>query len=363
MGNRFIRLSGRSQQNGLLVLSALLAVAMLALLYTAGCGKTESAPPAQNLGETKLPTTPGKALRDVSLRLKWLYATYFGGPVVAQDKGFFKEYGFNLDVKPGGMQLDPVKLVASGSNTFGVIGADGLLLARAQGIPVVAIAAQEPVSAACFYTLKSSGITQPSQFAGKKVGMFFGNDTETVYKALMRKLRIDRSTISESPAPWDLKPLLEGQLDVYPGYSYDQSMPLTQEGIAFNIIDPHQYGIVFLGNIYFTTEKLIKEDPKLVQGFVSGTIKGWRYAFANADEAVAIVMGHDDTLKKDEQAYYLKACKPFVWPEGREIGVMTDDDWQRTCAILREEGVLKEDLDVKKAFTTEFVDAYYAEVK
>jgi len=332
---------------------AVLAVVILIPIWLVGCGHDSSSTSVRDEPSQE------KELREASLRLKWLYATYFGGPVVAEEKGFFKDAGFTLEVKPGGMQLDPVKLVVSGSDTFGIIGADGLLLARAQGIPVVAIAAQEPESAACFFTLKSSGITEPSQFSGKTVGMFFGNDTETVYKALMRKAGVDRSTIKEVPAPWDVRPLLQGKLDVYPGYSYDQSMTLSGLGVEFNIIDPHQYGIVFLGNVYFTTETLIEKDPELVQAFVSGTIDGWKYAFEHVDESVAIVMAHDDTLKKDEQTYYLNACKPFVSPEGRTIGVMTDEDWHRTYQILREEGVLEKSLDWKGAFTTEFIDAYH----
>jgi NitT/TauT family transport system substrate-binding protein len=336
-------------------LRLVLAIA-LTLFAFFGCTRDKTTPEPANTAAAPQPP----ALKAVTLRLKWLYATYFGGPIVAEAKGFFKPMGLSVTVKPGGMQLDPIKLVAMGSDTFGVAGADSILLAREQGIPVVAIAAQEPKSAACFYSLKSSGIKKAEDFAGKKVGMFIGNDTETVYKALMRKLGIDRKKITEVPAPWDLRPLLESKLDVYPGYSYDQSMTLSRQKVDFNIIDPHEYGIVFLGNVYFTTEARIKEDPGLVQGFVSGTIKGWEYAFANLDESVGIVTAQDKSLKKDEQQYYLEACKPFVAPEGRKIGGMTEEDWRRTYEIMRQEDVIKKDLDWRQAYNSAYVDAYYA---
>lgn len=82
-----------------------------------------------------------KNLKSVSYRLKWLpNANYIDG-YVAQSKGYFAEQGLSCTVRPGGPDLDSIKSVASGSDDFGVTGADQLIMARSHGIDIVAIAA------------------------------------------------------------------------------------------------------------------------------------------------------------------------------------------------------------------------------
>src|SRR5258708_38897996 len=68
-----------------------------------------------------------QSLQQASFRLKWTYSAGFGGAIVAADKGFFMQHGIVMKIEPGGGSLDPVQLVASGSNDFGITGADRLL--------------------------------------------------------------------------------------------------------------------------------------------------------------------------------------------------------------------------------------------
>ena len=92
---------------------------------------------------TKQPfTTEAGQLEKTSLRLAWVYDMAEAGLFVAQDQGSFRKNGIDIKIEQGGLGLDPIKLVAAGTNDFGVAGAGNLLLARAQGVPVVAIAAE-----------------------------------------------------------------------------------------------------------------------------------------------------------------------------------------------------------------------------
>src|SRR5947199_10328539 len=69
-------------------------------------------------------------LISISLRLKWVYDPGFAGEMVASKAGLFEKYGVRVDIKPGGFEADPIKLVAAGSDTIGVAGADLFLIAR-----------------------------------------------------------------------------------------------------------------------------------------------------------------------------------------------------------------------------------------
>ena len=88
----------------------------------------------------------GGEAKSVSLRLAWVYDMAEVGIFVADRKGYFREEGLNVKIEPGGFGLDPIKPVAAGTNDFGVGGAGNLLLARAQGVPVVAFGAFGPIA-------------------------------------------------------------------------------------------------------------------------------------------------------------------------------------------------------------------------
>lgn len=58
---------------------------------------------------------------------------------LAQDRGYYEREGLKVSWQMGSKELNPIKMVAAGSDTFGVIGGpDTVLVARAQGQPVKA---------------------------------------------------------------------------------------------------------------------------------------------------------------------------------------------------------------------------------
>src|SRR4051794_11554302 len=81
-------------------------------------------------------------LTKVSFRLAWVYDMAEVGVFVAKKEGYFEREGLDVTIEQGGFGLDPIKLVAAGSNDFGIGGAGNLLLGRMQGVPVVAVAAE-----------------------------------------------------------------------------------------------------------------------------------------------------------------------------------------------------------------------------
>ena len=68
-------------------------------------------------------------MRDITMRLDWLFQGPNAGFMVAQDKGFYREVGLNVDVGPGKGSGSTAQLVASKATQFGfsdgfVVGAE-----------------------------------------------------------------------------------------------------------------------------------------------------------------------------------------------------------------------------------------------
>jgi ABC-type nitrate/sulfonate/bicarbonate transport system substrate-binding protein len=98
----------------------------------------------------------------ITLRLKWLNQAQFAGFYVAQEKGYYKSAGLDVNIQPGGPDFPAVQMVTGGNEQFGVTGADQILIARSKGVPVVALAVVYRRNAFVLFSLAKSGINGPA---------------------------------------------------------------------------------------------------------------------------------------------------------------------------------------------------------
>jgi ABC-type nitrate/sulfonate/bicarbonate transport system substrate-binding protein len=334
------------------LLAASLGVFMSAVI-AGGCRDAQNGREVQKPSSAQSPTP-------VSLRLKWVFDPGFAGEMVAARGGFFRQRGIDVTLRPGGFEADPIRLVASGADDFGVAGADAFLLARSRGVPIVAVAAGYLESPVVFYAKQESGIRRPEDFAQRRVGIQGGQDTETVYAAMMRKAGVDRSRIREVPVKFDLGPFLAGQVDVWPGYAATQSYILRQRGIPFVTIIPREFGIQYLGTVYFTTEKMIAEHPEHVGAFVGGLIDGWNYTYSQPDSAIPLISAYDRAAMPEELVRAnLQDQRPFILPNGARYAEFDMADWQALQQVLLQEGLLSRPVNLDSAVTIRFLDRHY----
>ena len=80
------------------------------------------------------------AAEPVVLQLKWVPQAQFAGYYVAQAKGFYKDAGLDVTIKPGGPDVNPSQLIAGGGADVIVDWMPDALAAREKGVPLVNIA-------------------------------------------------------------------------------------------------------------------------------------------------------------------------------------------------------------------------------
>lgn len=298
----------------------------------------------------------------VSFRLKWLFLANYAESFVAKEKGFWSKRRLDVSVHPGGFENDSIKLVAAGSDQFGITGGDDLLIARSKGIPIVAIAAIYQDTPVAFFVRSDSGIQEPKNFAGRRVGRKYGTNVDTQYLIMLRRADIKESAITHVPVKFDLSPILTGQVDVYPGYAMGQPEDLRSKGFDIRVIRASEHEIKSYGNVLFTTEKMIADNPDLVQRFVSGYLNGLEYTIEHPDEAVDITLKYNEKLNRDVQRQVIRATFPFWRPApGFKPGTMAQRRWDETQSVLLDGGVLKSPVDLGRAFNNRFVEAYCLE--
>lgn len=318
-------------------------IAAIALLAITACYK-----PSQTGGRSQ-----------VELRQEWFPYSGFAGEVSAA-KRFAKEQQVDLKIVPGSESVDPIKLVLSGSSDFGVVGSDLLVSAVAKGAPLVAIGVANYKSPTCFLVRSGSGIKGPVDFVGKRVGILAGTNTERVYELMMKRAGVDRTKVTEIHAPFDLQTFVLGQYDVRPAFIYDEPVSLEQQSISYEIIDPSNYGIDFIGTVYFTRRDVIEKKPELVQKLLTTLTKGWSFALSNPDASIQDLVTAFPDLKADRERRSLELAKPYFAGEDSKPLYASPQRWAVMIKGLEEIGVIQPNsVSVDQIWNDSFVRRSY----
>lgn len=313
------------------------------------------------MGGAILKDSSDTAADKIVVRLKWLHQAQFAGLYIADKNGMFLDNGIQAELLPFDYKKYPIDEVVNGNAQFGVVGADELLLARAQGKKIKAIATIYQENPVVAYTLKTSGIKTIQDFVGKKIGMEKGVNVETTIRAMLAAQGIDYDKqMKEVPIGFDALALIRGDVDISTGYVTNEPIQAEEAGYEVITFAPSAYGAFSYSDVLFTTEDMIAKNPDLVKRFVKATLAGWDYALANPEEAVRATLQYKDpnntALNYAHQKALFDKSIPLIKPaRGTVVGQMNYIYWRRTYDILRKYGGLDTPLDITQAYTTEFL--------
>ncbi len=328
---------------------ALLAIASFVLL--AGCNRSpDEAPPK---AATQVP--PAKVT--VTLRQEWFPNSNYAGALIAA-KDFAAKEGLEIKVQPGSDNIDPIKLVLSGESTFGDGGADKVLAANEKGANLVIVGILNNASPTCFIAKAALNVQSPADFKGKRVGVLAGTSTEYVYRTLLKKEGIPKSSLKEIDAPFDLATFIAGQYDIRPAFIYDEPVSLDLQNIPHTIIRPEKYGIAFLGTVYFTTKKFATDNPQVVQKFINAMASGWKGAAKEPRKAIDYLKEYDKTVDANREIRSLeKSLEYFAGYQGKVLA-LDPAAWDQTVSNLKDLGVLKA-TEFSSSVNMSFVENYH----
>lgn len=260
-------------------------------------------------GAMSLATAQAMAADKVTLQLKWVTQAQFAGYYVAKEKGFYEEEGLDVEIKAGGPDIAPEQVIAGGGADVIVDWMGGALAARDKGVPLINIAQPFKKAGMELVCPKDGPIKTEADFKGHTLGVwFYGN--EYPFYAWMNKLGLSTEGgadgVTVLKQSFDVQPLIQKQADCISVMTYNEYWQLMDAG--FKPEDLVVFNYSAMGNdlledgLYVLEDKL--KDPafkeKMVK-FVRASMKGWKYATENSDEAAGIVVdagGQDENHQK-----------------------------------------------------------------
>ena len=292
-------------------------------------------------GAMALGGTVAQAADDVTLQLKWVTQAQFAGYFVALDKGFYEEEGLNVTIKPGGPDVAPAQVIAGGGADVVLDWMPSALASREKGLDLVNIAQPFKSSGMMLTCRKDSGIASPADFKGKTLGVWFGGN-EYPFLSWMSKLGYSTDGgadgVTVLKQGFNVDPILNGQADCVSTMTYNEYWQIIDAGLTPDELVVFKYedqGVATLEDGMYVIGANLADaafKEKMVK-FVRASMKGWKYAEENPDEAAMIVLDNDATGAQTEK-HQKRMMGEIAKLTAGSNGTLDPADYERTVASL-----------------------------
>ena len=296
------------------------------------------------LGALALTTSGAYAADDVTLQLKWVTQAQFAGYYVALENGYYGDEDLNVTIKPGGPDVAPVQVLMGGGADVMIDWMPSALAAREQGAPVVNIAQPFKSSGMMLTCRKDTGITSHADFSGKTLGVwFFGN--EYPFLSWMSTLGISTDGgdgVTVLKQGFNVDPILQGQADCVSTMTYNEYWQIIDAGLSEDDLVNFKYedqGVATLEDGLYVKEDRL-DDPAFVDQmarFVRASMKGWKWAEENPEDAAMIVLEYDETGAQQEH-HQIRMMGEIAKLTAGSNGALDPADYQRTVDTLMSGG-------------------------
>ncbi|MDQ3759772.1 MAG: ABC transporter substrate-binding protein [Actinomycetota bacterium] len=324
----------------------MLACFVLAAATVAGCGEKEE-------------FVRGGEPERLELMLDFFVNPDHAGIYMALENGHFEEAGLDVAPRVPSDPAAPIKLVASGQADLAVSYEPEVLLARDQGLPVVAVASivSEPLTS--LISLPDAGVTDPADLRGKTVATAGIPYQDAFIGRILRDARIDESEVDQVSVGLGLEQaVLSGKADaMLGGFRNIEGVSLEERGENPRVVPVDELGIPTYDELVLVaSSEQVEGDPEPIRLFIAALERGTRDAIDDPGAATDAVLKAGDGLDPRLTAAEIDATLPLLAPRGKDpFGFMDEGEWDEFAGFLAEEEFIKALPEPGEAFTNELL--------
>lgn len=302
------------------------------------------------------PAAKPQAVTQIRLPMGYVPNVQYAPFYVADAKGYFKEAGLEVTFDYSS-ETDGMALVGANEIQFSLASGEQAPLARAAGLPVVYVFAwwrDYPVAVAA---LKDQGIRTPADLKGKKIGLpgLYGANYIGLIALLNNAGLKEEDVTLDSIGYNQVEALVSGRVDAVVIYANNEPIQLARQGYEVDVIRVADY-VHLVSNGLVTNETTIAQNPDLVERMTQAVLRGVASTINNPDEAFTICTQYVEGLTGEQQVVQREIMQASIefW-KAEKLGVSDQQAWENMQAVLLDMGLLKQPLDLSKAFTNEFI--------
>src|SRR3954465_5472638 len=261
------------------------------------------------------------AAESVSLMLNWTPTADHSPIYYAKSKGWYSEAGIDLSIESGKGSAVSAQRVGSGGSSMGISDLPTAMQARGKGADLTAVMVIYANSPQGFYWLKSSGITGPKDFAGKKIGNPPGDAARLMWPAFAKKTGIDPNSVTfvnVSP-PAKVAALKSKSADIISDFYNEHDLKAHEFGTDLGFAPWREYGVNVYGNSLLVNSVYLSKNKELVRKFVAITQRAYDACVKTFDPCLQALMADVSGLNADNQR----------------------DQWERIKQLMRDDTTTK----------------------
>lgn len=299
---------------------------------------------------------PDAPLTKVKLPMGYIPNIQFAPLYVAVEKGYFAEAGLEVEFDYS-FETDAVALVGADELKFAVVSGEQVLLARAQGLPIVYVAAWYQQYPVAVVSKAAEGIATPADLKGKKIGLpgLFGANYIGLEALLFSAGLTDADVTLDSIGFNQVEALATDQEQAVSVYAANEPVQLRAQGFELNEMRVADY-VQLASNGLITNETTLTQDPDLVRRMTQAFLKGLADTLTDPDEAYELSRAHIPNLAElDENVQKQVLTRSIELWQAERLGYSDMQAWENMQDTLLRMGLLAAPLALDKAFTNEFV--------
>ncbi len=319
---------------------------MVAILFLSACG-----------GGEDTGSTGEDGLKDVTFVLDWTPNTNHTGIYAAKAEGYYEEQGLDVEiVLPG--EAGAEQTVATGNGDFGISAQENVTQSRLQGVSIVSLAAIIQDNTSYLASPKEYDLETPADLEGQTYGGYGSPIEEETIASIMKA---DGADISEvdilNIGETDFFTAVQRDVDfawIYYGWT---GVEAELRDFPLNTISFTEYSdaLNFYTPVMITNEKLIEEDPEMVEAFTKATAKGYQLAMDEPEQAAQHLIDTEPDLDEELVIASQKWLTDVYQGDAPYWGHQERDVWQNYMAWMYENELIDSELDVDAAYTNDFL--------
>jgi NitT/TauT family transport system substrate-binding protein len=307
------------------------------------------------------PAAAQTTLDKVAFGTNWVAEAEHGGFFQAVADGTYRNYGLDVSIVPGGPNNNNRMLLIAGKLDF-FMSANTLQSfdAVANNVPLVAVAAVFQKDPQVLLTHPESMVVKLEDL--KPLTLFVSKEGITSYFQWL-KSEYGFSEAKVRPYTFNAQPFIADKQSAMQGY-------VTSEPFAVEKSAQFKPGVILLADYGFnaystlieTRSDVIDKKPDLVQRFVDASVIGWyHYLYGDNTAANAMIKKLNPEMTDELLAYSLAKMKEYGIVDSGDtlrdgIGAMTDERYASFFDKMVRAGVVRSDIDFRKAYTLRFVN-------
>lgn len=298
----------------------------------------------------------------VTLRTDYKVNGYVGVFALAQERGFYRAQGLNVEIGEGQGSSTTVQTVAAGDDTFGLADATALTLAVSlRKIPVKAVAVYSQTGIQGFLYHPEPGWDGKIEgMRGKVLVSSPGSAELTLIPAALASAGMTMNDINLQLVDAAAKvPLfIRTPAAFMGGYATGDLLRVKLRMPNVGYAPFSNYGVVAFGTALITKDRTIQENPELVRKFVAASEQAWELASKDPNAAVAAAMKlfpeSDPHLLLDGLKIMIASQLHTPASAGKPIGWTAKSDWSDMLDMLKKYANVKP-AELTDLYTNEFI--------